>query len=280
MSFCYEHVTCGYDLVVMILASQAKCSGSNPGIRTKKNIRLCKKMKRNLLLVSNSTLHGSGYLDHCEEEIKKFLKNKKTILFFPYARPGGITHDEYTKIAKQRFQKMGIELTGVNEYSNPKETVRKAEAFFIGGGNTFVLLSQLYKNDVIKDIRKKVSEGTPYIGTSAGSNVACKTIKTTNDMPIMYPPSFDAINLVSFNINPHYLDPDPDSKHKGETRETRIKEFHFYNNEYVVGLREGAMLHIRDDEIVLKGSTGARIFRKNKEAVEKKPGDDLSFLFK
>lgn len=237
-------------------------------------------MKKKLLLISNSTLHGSGYLDHCSEEIKQFLKNKKSILFIPYARPSGMTHEEYTNVAKERFKKMRIDLSGVNEYSNPKKAVENAEGIFIGGGNTFVLLSQLYKKELIKVIRKKVLEGMPYIGTSAGSNVACKNIKTTNDMPIMYPPSFDALNLVSFNINPHYLDPEPNSTHKGETRETRIKEFHFYNKEYVVGLREGSMLHIDNDRIILKGSTGACVFKNENEPVEYKPGDDMSFLLK
>ena len=209
-------------------------------------------MKRNLLLVSNSTLHGSGYLDHCADEIKKFLGDIKTILFVPYARPSGMTHDEYTQIAKERFEKMGINLTGIHEHSDPKDAVRNADAMFIGGGNTFVLLSGLYEAGVIEEIRKRILEGMPYIGTSAGSNVACKSIMTTNDMPIMYPPSFEALNLVSFNLNPHYLDHDPNSKHMGETRETRIKEFHFYNDEYVVGLREGAIIHVVDDKIAFQ----------------------------
>jgi dipeptidase E len=237
-------------------------------------------MKRNLLLISNSTLHGSGYLDHCADEIKKFLGKRKTILFIPYARPDGITHEEYTEKARLRFEKIGFKLTGIHEHSNPKKAVRNAEAIFTGGGNTFVLLSQLYKADIVDEIRKKVSEGMPYIGTSAGSNIACKTIKTTNDMPIVYPPSFNALNLVPFNINPHYLDPDPKSTHKGETRETRIKEFHCYNSEYVVGLREGAMLHIVDDKMVLKGTTGARVFKNQKEPEEYKPEDSLDFVLK
>jgi len=237
-------------------------------------------MVRNLLLISNSTLHGSGYLDHCADEIEKLLKGKKSILFVPYARPSGMTHDEYTKIARERFGKMGIKLTGVHEYENPIDAVKNAEAMFIGGGNTFVLLKGLYENNLVDEIRKKVSEEMPYIGTSAGSNVATKSVKTTNDMPIVYPPSFDALNLVPFNINPHYLDPDPNSTHKGETRETRIKEFHFYNDEYVVGLREGAMLHVTDEKVILKGTTGARIFKNEKEPEEYKPGDSLDFILK
>jgi len=237
-------------------------------------------MVRNLLLISNSTLHGSGYLDHCADEIEKLLKGKKSILFVPYARPSGMTHDEYTKIARERFEKMGIKLTGVHEHSDPVDAVKNAEALFIGGGNTFVLLKGLYENKLIEPIRKKISEGMPYIGTSAGSNVATKSIKTTNDMPIVYPPSFEALDLVPFNINPHYLDPDPNSTHKGETRETRINEFHFYNTDYVVGLREGAMLHIQGDNLTLKGTTGARMFKKGEEPEEYKPGDSLDFILK
>jgi len=237
-------------------------------------------MFRNLLLISNSTLHGSGYLDHCADEISKFLNERKNVIFIPYARPSGMTHEDYTKIAHDRFGKMGYKLKGIHEYSSPKEAVKSAEVIFVGGGNTFVLLNGLYKADILKEIRNKVKEGTPYIGTSAGSNVACKSIKTTNDMPIVYPPSFEALGLVPFNINPHYLDPDPNSKHMGETRETRIMEFHCYNDEYVVGLREGCILLVSGDNIVLKGSTGARIFKGKTEPKEFKPGDSLDFLLK
>ena len=235
-------------------------------------------MIRNLLLISNSTLHGSGYLDHCADEIQGFLGETEEVLFIPYARPGGMTHEEYTQIARERFQKMGYKLYGIHEYDDPVETVESAEAIFIGGGNTFVLLDGLYKVDILGEIRQRVEEGMPYIGTSAGSNVACKTIKTTNDMPIVYPPSFEALGLVPFNINPHYIDPDPGSKHMGETRETRIKEFHVYNDEYVVGLREGAMLHVSGNHIVLKGVSGARVFSKKDKPKEYNPGDQLDFL--
>ncbi len=237
-------------------------------------------MSRNLLLISNSTLHGSGYLDHCAKEITKFLGNRTNILFIPYARPNGMTHDEYTKLNRKRFKNMGYKLTGIHKHDDPKTAVQSAEAIFIGGGNTFVLLEKLYKEDIISDIRQKVEEGTPYIGSSAGSNVACTSIKTTNDMPVIYPPSFKALDLVPFNINPHYLDPDPNSKHMGETRETRIKEFHYYNGEYVVGLREGAILLVVNKSITLKGTTGARIFKNQNEADEYIPGDKLDFLLK
>jgi dipeptidase E len=235
-------------------------------------------MNRNLLLISNSTLHGSGYLDHCADDICQFLAKNMKVLFIPYARPGGISHEDYTKIANKRFDRMDYSLTGIDSHDSPIIAVEESEAIFIGGGNTFVLLNELYKNNIVDIIREKVANGMPYIGTSAGSNVACKSIKTTNDMPIVYPPSFDALNLVSFNINPHYLDPDPNSTHKGETRETRIKEFHFYNEEYVVGLREGAMLNIVGKSVKLKGTTGARVFKKNAKPKEFKPGDSLDFL--
>jgi len=235
-------------------------------------------MPRNLLLISNSTLHGSSYLDHCAENIKEFLGNRKTVVFVPFARPGGISHDGYTKIARERFAKMGFELSGVHETDDMKAAIHNADAIFIGGGNTFVLLSGLYQNDLIDTIRKEVATDKPYIGTSAGSNVAARSIMTTNDMPIMYPPSFEALNLVPFNINPHYLDPDLNSRHMGETRETRIKEFHVFNDVLVIGLREGALLHVTDNHMILKGSTGARLMQAGQEAVEYLPGDDLSFL--
>lgn len=233
---------------------------------------------KKLLLISNSTLHGSGYLDHCASEIKKFLGEIENVLFIPYARPSGITHEEYTKIARERFKKMGYNLSGIHEYDNPRDAVKSSESIFIGGGNTFVLIDGLYKNNLIDIIRKRVNEGIPYIGTSAGSNVACKTIKTTNDMPIIYPQSFEGLNLVSFNINPHYIDPDPNSKHMGETRETRIKEFHFYNDTEVLGLREGAILLINNKKMTIKGSTGARLFKKDGKQEEYKQGVSLDFL--
>ncbi|MGC9363293.1 MAG: dipeptidase PepE [Fidelibacterota bacterium] len=235
-------------------------------------------MARRLLLISNSTLHGSGYLDHCAENITEFLGNRKTVVFIPFARPGGISHNAYTKIARERLAMMGYSLDGVHEFDDMKAAIRNADAIFIGGGNTFVLLSGLYQNDLMNAIRQEVGKGKPYIGTSAGSNVATPSIMTTNDMPIMYPPSFEALNLVPFNINPHYLDPDPNSKHMGETRETRIKEFHVFHDVPVVGLREGAMLRINNNKMTLKGSTGARLMRAGETAVEYQPGADLSFL--
>jgi dipeptidase E len=156
--------------------------------------------------------------------------------------------------------------------------VRSADVLFVGGGNTFLLLRELYRAGVMDLIRARVHTGMLYIGTSAGSNVAGLTIGTTNDMPIVYPPSFDALGLVPFNINPHYLDPDPNSTHMGETRETRIKEFHFLHDQPVVGLREGAMLHVTDSTVELQGSSGARLFLSHDEPAEFAPGDQMGFL--
>lgn len=222
-----------------------------------------------VLLISNSTLYGSGYLDHAESEIRSFLGDVKRVLFVPYAL---FDRDKYAANARQRFQKMGYELTSVHTAENPVTAVNETDAVFIGGGNTFRLLKALYEFDLIEAIRNRVSNGMPYIGSSAGSNVAAPTIRTTNDMPIVQPPSFDALGLVSFQINPHYLDPDPNSKHMGETREERIVQFLEENETPVVGLREGAMLRIENGETILCGSTGARIFRRGMEPLEISPG--------
>jgi len=222
-----------------------------------------------VLLISNSTLHGSGYLDHAEAEIRSFLGGAKRVLFVPYAL---FDRDKYAANARQRFQKMGYELTSVHTAANPVAAINETEAVFIGGGNTFRLLKALYDFNLIEAIRNRVSNGMPYIGSSAGSNVAAPTIKTTNDMPIVQPPSFNALGLVWFQINPHYLDPDPDSKHMGETREERIVQFLEENDTPVVGLREGAMLRIEHSETILRGSTGARIFRRGMKPLEISPG--------
>jgi dipeptidase E len=227
---------------------------------------------RRLLLISNSTLHGSGYLDHAEAEIRDFLGELKHVLFVPFAL---FDRDKYAASAQARFQKMGYELTSIHTAADPVEAVKETDAMFIGGGNTFRLLKALYEFDLLDVIRARVDAGMPYIGSSAGSNMACPTIRTTNDMPIVQPPSFNALGLVSFQINPHYLDPDPNSKHMGETREERIVQFHEENETPVVGLREGAMLRIENGETILRGSTGARIFRKGLEPVEILPNARL-----
>jgi len=232
-------------------------------------------MTRRLLLISNSTLHGSGYLDHAEAEIRSFLGDAKRLLFMPYAL---FDRDAYAATAQKRFERMGYALTSIHTAANAAQAVKDTDAIFIGGGNTFRLLKALYDFDLLGPIRARVAEGMPYIGSSAGSNVAAPTIKTTNDMPIVQPPSFDALGLVSFQLNPHYLDPDQNSKHMGETREERIRQFLEENDTPVVGLREGAMLRIENGETTLRGSTGARIFRKGVEPVEILAGARLDLL--
>lgn len=226
-----------------------------------------------LLLISNSTLYGSGYLDHAETEIRDFLgTDVKQVLFLPFALQN---HATYAASAQQRFAKMGYELTSIHSAPNPKQVLKYAEAIFVGGGNTFRLLKALYDLDLIEPIRRRAAEGMPYIGSSAGSNIAAPTIKTTNDMPIVEPPSFDALNLIWFQINPHYIDADPNSTHMGETREQRLLQFHEENSTPVAAIREGAILRIENGVTMLKGSSGARIFRQGLEPVEAVPGDQL-----
>lgn len=235
-------------------------------------------MNQNILLVSTSTTHGTGYLEHCSEQIKALLAGKSSILFIPFARPGGISHKDYTAKAREAFAAMNISLTGIHEAKDAVKAVNEAEAVFIGGGNTFLLLRQLYAHNIVKPLQERVKNGMPYIGTSAGTNVAGRTIGTTNDMPVVFPKTFDALQLVPFNINPHYLDPLKGSTHMGETRETRIAEFHHHNRQPVVGLREGSMLQIKGEKINLVGPLTARIFLQGEKPVEFKSGDDIGFL--
>lgn len=227
---------------------------------------------KRLLLISNSTLYGSGYLDHAEEEIRHFLGKIGRVLFVPFAL---FDRDAYAAKTRSRFNAMGYELDSIHEAPDKPQAVKDAAAIFIGGGNTFRLLKALYDFQILTLIREKVEDGMPYVGSSAGSNVAAPTIKTTNDMPIVEPPSFQALNLVSFQINPHYLDPVPSSTHMGETREERILQFLEENDTPVVGLREGAMVRREEGATILKGSTGARIFRKGQQPIEVKPGTRL-----
>src|SRR6266404_7652381 len=197
---------------------------------------------KRVLLISNSTLHGSGYLDHAENEIRDFLgAATQKVLFVPYAL---YDRDAYAANASEPLQRMGYELTSVHRATNPIRAVKHTDAVFIGGGNTFRLLKALYDFDLLNVIRERVAEGMPYIGSSAGSNVAGPTIKTTKDMPIVQPPSFDAMGLVSFQISPHFQDPEPNSRHMGETQEERIVQFLEENDVPVVGMREGAMVRV------------------------------------
>ena len=233
---------------------------------------------KQILIASTSTVHGSGYLEYLLDSLKVHFKNANTVLFIPYARPGGISHQDYTEIVRIAFSKINKAVKGIHEFDNPKDAIKSAEAIFTGGGNTFVLVNQLYKNNLMSELRSTIESGTPYLGTSAGSNICGLTIGTSNDMPIMYPPNFNTLGLIPFNINPHYLDPEPSSTHMGETRETRIIEFHEFNSQPVIGLREGSYLEIKGSKIVLMGPLKARIFEKNRQPYELETMSDLSSL--
>lgn len=230
---------------------------------------------KRVLLISNSTLYGSSYLDHAEAEIRSFLGGVKNILFVPFAL---YDRDAYASMAQERFQRMNYDLTSIHTLADIPKALQRTDAIFIGGGNTFRLLKALYDFDLLHTIRRRVHEGMPYIGSSAGANVAGPTIKTTKDMPIVQPSSFDSLGLVSFQISPHYLDPDPKSTHMGETQEERINQFLEENDAPVVGLREGTMLLVEDEAITLKGTTGARIFRRGHVPDEVAPGSRLDPL--
>jgi dipeptidase E len=225
------------------------------------------------LLISNSTVYGRGYLDHVESEIKRFLNGAGRVLFFPFALHD---RDAYTATARKRFEAMGYALDSAHEKAVPQKAVEETDAIFIGGGNTFRLLKTLEDLDLVEAIRRKVDSGAPYIGSSAGSNVAGPTIKTTKDMPIVQPRSFDSLSLVPFQISPHYLDPDPNSTHMGETQEERILQFLEENDTPVVAIREGAWLLCNDGTVTLKGQAGARIFCRGRTPVEVPPGTEIS----
>ena len=238
-------------------------------------LRIYKRMNnetKRILLISSSKVYGSGFLDHAEAEIRSFLGDLKRVLYVPYALSD---HDKLAATAHERFEKMGYALNSIHTASDPVQAVNDTDAIFIGGGNTFRLLKTLYDQELLGPIRERVASGMPYMGASAGSNVAGPTIRTTNDMPIVEPPSFDALGLVSFQINPHYLDADPNSTHLGETREERLLQFLEENETPVIGLREGAMLRIENGKTTLRGSSGARIFRRDQTPEEVAPGAQL-----
>jgi dipeptidase E len=234
---------------------------------------------KRVLLVSSSAVHGSGYLDHCAEEIVDFLGGTaRTVLFVPFALKN---RDAYAAKARERFRAMGFELLSIHEFVQTKaarEALERAEAVFVGGGNTFRLLAALHERSLLAAIRDRVLGGAPYLGSSAGANLACPTIMTTNDMPIVQPPSFEALGLVPFQVNPHYFDPDPSSTLMAETREQRIREYHEENPLAVVGLREGAMLRVEGTSLLLEGKAGAKVFLKGEDPREFSPGDRLDFL--
>ncbi len=230
-----------------------------------------------LLLISNSTNAGEEYLKYPVENIGKHLQGVCEIVFVPYAAVT-FSYDEYERKVQKRFDEIGVRVRSVHRAADPRKAIREAEAICVGGGNTFALAKKMQEQGLMTAILRKIKDGTPYVGWSAGSNVCCPTICTTNDMPIVEPQSFQAIGAVRFQINPHYLDANPEG-HAGETREQRILEYIEANpRRYVVGLREGCMLRLENGRLELIGSRPMRIFKKGIEPFEVKAGDDLSFL--
>ncbi len=225
-----------------------------------------------LLLISNSTVYGGGYLEHAEKDIREVVAGGTKVVFVPYA-----VHDlgAYAEKARDRFREMGLSLVSIHDVSNMPRAIDQADAIFVGGGNTFRLLKGLHDHDLLAPIRRRVASGIPYIGSSAGSIVACPSLKTTKDMPVVQPPSFQALNLVPFQISPHYLDPDPSSTHMGETQEERIMQFLEENEEVVIGLREGSILRVQEGAVWVKGPHSARVFRRGQKPVEVTPGSNL-----
>ncbi|MBU8882964.1 dipeptidase PepE [Kaistella sp. DKR-2] len=229
----------------------------------------------NVLLASTSTLFGGNYLEYLTGEIKNLFEGIDEIIFIPFARPGGISHEEYTAKAREFFAQLGIKVKGLHEFDDKSAAVNSAKGFFTGGGNTFLLVKTLHEENLMQLLKENVEKGKPYLGCSAGSNIGGLNMKTTNDMPIVYPPSFECMGLVPFNINPHYLDPNPDLHHNGETRETRIKEFLTQNDTKVIGLREGNWIRKIGSKITVEGNELTRIFEKDKEPYEINPGTEL-----
>ncbi|RAJ08437.1 dipeptidase E [Chitinophaga skermanii] len=225
-------------------------------------------MQKNIVLASTSTLYGQDYLAYLSPVVQALFAGVNEIIFIPFARPGGISHDDYTKRAADFFAQHNIAVKGLHTFASPLEAIQQAKGFFTGGGNTFLLVKQLHELGLMGALKAAVENGTAYLGTSAGSNIGGINMQTTNDMPIVYPPSFETMGLVPFNLNPHYLDPLPGLQHMGETRETRIAEFHTQNAIPVVGLREGSWIRVRNEVITLEGTHTARIFEQGKVPYE------------
>jgi len=229
----------------------------------------------NIILASTSTLFGGNYLEYLKEELIGLYEGTDELIFIPFARPGGISHDDYTQKARSFFETINIKVKGLHEFDDKSAALNTGKGYFTGGGNTFLLVKTLHEENLMSVLKHNVESGKPYLGCSAGSNIGGQNMKTTNDMPIVYPASFDCMGLVPFNINPHYLDPNPDLKHNGETRETRIKEFLTQNDIKVVGLREGNWIRKLGGKITVEGSEMTRIFEKGREPYEIETGTAL-----
>ncbi len=226
----------------------------------------------NILLASTSTLFGGEYLAYLKDELIDLFNGIDEILFIPFARPSGISHEDYTFKVRAYFTNLNIKVKGLNEFEDKVAAINNAKAYFTGGGNTFLLVKTLHKLNLMQLLKYNITGGKPYLGCSAGTNIAGLNMKNTNDMPIVYPPSFECMGLVPFNINPHYLDSNPDLKHNGETRETRIMEFLTQNDTKVIGLREGNWIRRIGNEIKIEGTELTRIFEKGKTPYEVFPG--------
>lgn len=229
----------------------------------------------NIILASTSTLYGGNYLEYLEKEIVELYAGIDEILFIAFARPGGISHEDYTQKVAQFFSKLNIKVKGLHEFQDKIGAIQNAKAYFTGGGNTFLLVKTLHEENLMQVLKTNVEDGKPYLGTSAGSNIGGLNMKTTNDMPIVLPISFECMGLVPFNINPHFLDPNPDLKHNGETRETRILEFLTQNDTKVIGLREGNYIRKIGEKISVEGLHTTRIFEKGKDPYEIESGTEL-----
>lgn len=229
------------------------------------------------IVASTSTVYGSSYLEYLLPELKTHFENTDEVVFIPFARPGGISHEEYTAKASKGLKSCVKKVIGLHEFEDMNKAISNAKAIFVGGGNTFLLVKQLHELDLMATLKQSIQSGAKYLGTSAGSNICGLTMQTTNDMPIVYPPSFETLGLLNFNLNPHYQDPDSSSTHKGETRETRIKEFQALNPTAVVGLREGSWIKINNSETTLEGELPAVIFEPGKLPYELNPKSYFKF---
>lgn len=229
----------------------------------------------NIVLASTSSLFGGNFLEYLKEEIQILYNGIDEIIFIPFARPGGISHDDYTQKVRAFFAEINIKVKGLHDFDDKIAALNDGKGVFTGGGNTFLLVKTLHEKELMQVLKENIEKGKPYLGTSAGSNIGGLNMKTTNDMPIVCPPSFDTMGVVPFNINPHYLDPNPNLKHNGETRETRIQEFLTQNDVKVIGLREGNWIRRIGDKITVEGSEMTRVFEKDKDTIEITPGTVL-----
>ena len=231
---------------------------------------------RKLIIASTSTLHGTAYLEYLTDTLKSHFQGVTKLVFIPFARPGGISHHAYTEKVAAAFAKLHIAVVGLHTFDDAAAALTHAQAIFTGGGNTFVLVKEMHERNLFPSLLAAINAGTPYLGCSAGSNICGQSMQTTNDMPIVMPPSFQTLGVLPFNLNPHFLDADAQSKHMGETRETRIQEYHAFNSTPVLGLREGSWLEVSGEKIILKGALTARWFTPQQSATELEPETDLA----